>query len=174
MFSSKHTSAHWKAGRAQGRLAGLQPEQHQASERLAPHCPAGQAGRVSARGRRRSHPIITAAVGKLMAIMRALPDRALDMEDATHRLTLDLIMQWSYNVEFSSVAGFGADAEKIGNGTRDASGAAPRGGACGAEQLLVWPSKKCTTSELAQVYACQHGYRARLLGFPSICPARHA
>ena len=57
-----------------------------------------------------------------MAILRALPDRALDMEDATHRLTLDLIMQWSYNVDFKGVASFGADAEKIGNGTRDALG----------------------------------------------------
>ena len=58
-----------------------------------------------------------------MAILRALPGRALDMEDATHRLTLDLIMQWSYNVDFGGVASFGADAEKIGNGTRDATGA---------------------------------------------------
>ena len=57
-----------------------------------------------------------------MAILRALPDRALDMEDATHRLTLDLVMQWSYNVDFGGVASFGADAEKIGNGTRDALG----------------------------------------------------
>ena len=94
-----------------------------------------------------------------MAIMRALPDQPLDMEDATHRLTLDLIMQWSYNVEFSSVAGFGADAEKIGNGTRDASGAAPRGGACGAEQLLVWPKKK--VHESCQ-HACVHASTATL------------
>ena len=60
-----------------------------------------------------------------MAILRALPDQALDMEDATHRLTLDLIMQWSYNVDFKGVASFAADAEKIGNGTRDTHGARP-------------------------------------------------
>lgn len=45
------------------------------------------------------------------------------MEDATHRLTLQLIMQWSYNVNYKGFAAFGADAEKIGNGTRDVSGA---------------------------------------------------
>ena len=57
-----------------------------------------------------------------MAVLRALPHQALDLEDATHRLTLDLIMQWSYSVDFKGVASFGADAEKVGNGTRDAAG----------------------------------------------------
>ena len=75
------------------------------------------------RKRRRLHSIITDAGEQLLAILRALPGQALDMEDATHRLTLQLIMQWSYNVDYKGFAAFGADAEKIGNGTRDVSGA---------------------------------------------------
>ncbi|KAK9832528.1 hypothetical protein WJX81_006054 [Elliptochloris bilobata] len=132
MFSSKHTSAHWKAVRK-----GVSPAFNQNNIRraapthslwcaLAAFLAPDNVLVVGECHRRRLHPIITGAVEQLMAILRALPNQALDMEDATHRLTLDLIMQWSYNVDFKGVASFGADAEKIGNGTRDA-GAVERG-----------------------------------------------